>query len=634
MTQRSSATARRDSNTHSSLNTDMHKDQDGQTEDDITAGDYGSGNSATLKDFSTVYGTVRNYKKFAWATPFLVAGEVAMELLIPFLMAILIDRGVSARNMSEVWKWGIILVIVAFISLAFGIGAGKTSAVASAGLAKNLRHDLFRKVQGFSFTNIDRFSTGSLVTRLTTDVTNVQNAYQMLIRIAFRAPLMIIFAWLFTFRISPDISFIFLVVAPLLALVLVALGMSVHPIFVRVFRRYDRLNNRVEENLAGVRVVKSFTREGYEDNRFMQVSQRIYDSFVKAELRLSWIMPAMYTAIYTTILLLSWIAAHQIVDSGNNEALGMTTGNLTSLFSYTLQILMALMMVSMIFIMVIISRASTGRIAAVLREESTVTTPAKPVSEVKDGSIHFSHVTFRYNENSEKPVLSDISLDIPSGTTLGIVGGTGSAKSSLVQLIPRLYDASEGTVQVGGTDVRGYELDILRQSIGMVLQKNVLFSGTVAENLRWGNPDATDEEVMRAAKLAQADEFIQGFPDKYDTYLEQGGANVSGGQKQRLCIAHALLKKPKILILDDSTSAVDTKTDALIRQAFATEIPNTTIIIIAQRLSSVENADNIIMMDNGHIAAQGNHNELLRTSDEYRSIYESQNNSGVISDGE
>lgn len=595
---------------------------------------YGSDEGGSLKDFKVVFSSIRDYKKYSWATPLLVAGEVAMELLIPTLMAVLIDRGIQGKNMGEVWKWGSLLIVVALISLTFGVGAGRTAAVASSGLAKNLRHDLFTKVQSFSFTNIDHFSTGSLVTRLTTDVTNVQNAYQMLIRIAFRAPLMIIFAWIFAFRISHSISFIFLVVAPLLGFILIAIGLTVHPIFVKVFHTYDRLNSDVEENLLGVRVVKSFTRENYEETKFKSVSQRIYNYFVKAELKLAWNMPVMQLAIYGTVLLLSWMAAHQIVASGNNEALGLTTGDLTSLFTYTLQILMALMMLSMIFIMVVISRASAGRIAAVLKEESTVTNPENPVPAVADGSISFNHVTFRYNKESEKPVLSDINLTIPSGSTLGIVGGTGSSKSSLVQLIPRLYDSSEGNVQVGGVDVKGYSLDTLRKEVAMVLQKNILFSGTIKENLKWGNPQASDEEVIHAAKLAQADEFIQGFPDKYDTYLEQGGSNVSGGQKQRLCIARALLKKPKILILDDSTSAVDTKTDALIRKAFATEIPDTTIIIIAQRLSSVENADKIIMMEGGSIAAQGSHEELMRTSDEYRSIYESQNQSGVIDDGE
>lgn len=573
------------------------------------ADSYGDDASGSWKDFGLLFKSLREFSKANWLTPVLIIGEVIMELLIPTFMAILIDRGIYGKNMGEVWKWGIFLVLVSLVSLAFGVGAGKTAAVASSGLAKNLRHDLFEKMQGFSFTNIDRFSTGSLVTRLTTDVTNVQNAYQMLIRVAFRAPLMIIIAWIFTFNISHSISLIFLIVAPLLGVALVAIGLGVRPIFVRIFHTYDRLNSDVEENLLGVRVVK-------------------------AELRLAWNGPLMQIAIYSTILLLSWMAAHQIIASGNNPAHGLTTGDLTALFTYTLQILMALMMVSMIFIMVVISRASVGRIAAVLREQSTVTNPEAPVRVVRDGAIKFKHVTFRYNESSESPVLDDINLDIPSGSTLGIVGATGSAKSSLVQLIPRLYDASDGIVKVGDVDVRGYELDALRQNVAMVLQKNILFSGTVKENLRWGNPQASDEEVEHAAKLAQADEFIQNMPKKYDTYLEQGGSNVSGGQKQRLCIARALLKKPKILVLDDSTSAVDTKTDALIRQAFATEIPDTTIIIIAQRLSSVEHADQIIMMNEGRIAARGTHEQLLESSPEYRSIYESQNRSEVIADDE
>ncbi len=599
-----------------------------ELEEQQTYGD----SDGSWSDLKLLLHCLREYKFTSILTPFMMAGEVITEVLIPTLMAYLIDQGIEKGNMGAVWKWGLILIAVAICSLLFGIAAGRTSAVTSAGFAKNLRHDLFEKVQGFSFTNIDRFSTGSLVTRLTTDITNLQNSYQMIIRIAFRAPLMTIFAWIFTFRISHSISLIYLAIIPFLIAILIGLGASVHPLFVRVFHTYDHLNSDVEENLLGVRVVKSFTRERYENRKFRRVSQRIYDIFCKAELRMAFNMPVMQLAIYVAMLFMSWMAAHQIVGSGNNAAKGMTTGDLTSLLTYTMQILMAMMMLSMVFVMIIISRASAGRTAAVLREESTVSNPVTPIAEVPNGEVEFHNVNFRYADDSESPVLSDINLTIPSGSVVGIVGGTGSAKSSLVQLIPRLYDVSEGNVCVGGHNVKHYNLDTLRDSVAMVLQKNVLFTGTVAENLRWGNPNATDEEIQHAAKLAQADEFIQLMPDKYETHIDQGGTNVSGGQKQRLCIARALLKKPKILVLDDSTSAVDTKTDSLIREAFKTEIPDTTTIIIAQRLSSVEHADQIILMENGRIADRGTHEELMKSSAEYRSIYESQNKGGAISE--
>ncbi|TCD54238.1 ABC transporter ATP-binding protein [Alloscardovia theropitheci] len=590
---------------------------------------YGDGDGS-VRDFFTLFKSLRQYKAVTIATPIFVAFEAIFEVLIPTLMAFLIDDGLSKHNITNVWMWGGILLAVSIASLLFGIFAGRFAARAATGLSRNLRHDLFEKVQGFSFTNIDRFSSGSLVTRLTTDVTNVQNSFQMLIRVAFRAPLMVIFAWFFTYRTSPSISMVYLILIPIVGAALIWLSMSVHPIFIRVFRIYDRLNSNVEEDLAGVRVVKSFTREDYEDTKFKYVSQAIYHFFVKAEMRLTFFNPILTGSIYVAMLTLSWMAAHQIVASGNRSEYGLTTGDLTSLITYTMQILMAMMMISFVFIMIIISRASASRIAAVLNEESTVTTPDNPLTEVADGSIKFKDVSFRYSESSEKEVLSHIDIDIPSGSTVGIVGGTGSAKSSLVQLIPRLYDATDGSVRVGGRDVRNYDLDVLRNEVGMVLQKNILFTGTIAENLRWGNPNATDEEIRHAAHLACADEFIEQFPDGYDSHVEQGGANFSGGQRQRLCIARALLKKPKVLILDDSTSAVDTKTDASIRNAFAKEIPDTTKIIIAQRISSVEHADQIIVMNEGKILDHGTHEQLMQTCEEYRSIAQSQSKGGAI----
>ena len=568
--------------------------------------------------------SVREYKKASILTPIFVAGECILEIVIPTVMASLIDQGISGKSMPAIVEFGLILLVCAVISLICGFLAGRYAAVASAGFAKNLRKDQFEKVQGFSFTNIDKFSTGSIITRLTTDVANLQNAYGMMIRLGFRAPIMVVVAWIFSFRISRSISLVFLVCIPILAIGLCGLAVIVHPVFERVFHTYDELNNVVDENLQGIRVVKSYNRESHEITKFDRISARIYKNFVKAERIMSFNSPLMMLCVYGTMIMVAWMGAQQIVASGNNAALGLTTGDLTALVTYAMQILMAMMMLSMIFVMFIISQASAERICQVLTEESTVTNPAEPVKTVADGSIEFDHVTFRYSEKSEKPVLDDINLKIRSGMTVGIVGGTGSAKSSLVQLVPRLYDVTDGSLKVGGVDVRNYDLETLRDQVAMVLQKNVLFSGTIADNLRWGDPNATDEQIRHACQLAQADGFIQEFPDKYDTYIEQGGNNVSGGQRQRLCIARALLKKPKILILDDSTSAVDTKTDQLIRAAFHNEIPDTTKIIIAQRIASVQESDMILVMEEGRITASGTHEELLKTCDEYRSIYESQ----------
>ncbi|WP_240947470.1 ABC transporter ATP-binding protein [Bifidobacterium oedipodis] len=575
----------------------------------------------------TLLGSLREYKKATLLAPLFVAIEGVLEIVIPTVMASLIDEGITGGSMPAIIKFGVILVLCAVFSLATGLLSGRFAAVAAAGFAKNLRHDLFEKVQGFSFTNIDRFSTGSIITRLTTDVTNLQNAFMMIVRMGVRAPIMVIVAWAFSFRISTSISLVFLAAIPVLGLGLIGLAILVHPVFERVFHTYDELNNVVDENLAGMRVVKSFTREDHEVSKFMRISQRIYKDFLKAERIMSFNAPLMMVCIYASMIMIAWLGATQIVASGNNAALGLTTGDLTALVTYAMQILMALMMLSMIFVMIIISIASAERITQVLTEISTVTDPDNPVTKVEDGSIDFDHVSFRYSDNAEKPVLDDIDLHIPSGATVGIVGGTGSAKSSLVQLIPRLYDVTAGSLKVGGRDTRDYDLITLRDEVAMVLQKNVLFSGTIAENLRWGNPNATDDELRHACQLAQADGFIQEFPDKYDTYIEQGGTNVSGGQRQRLCIARALLKKPKILILDDSTSAVDTKTDKLIRAAFRNEIPDTTKIIIAQRIASVEESDLIIVMHDGRILDKGTHEQLLESCEEYRAIYESQTKS-------
>lgn len=573
--------------------------------------------------------SVREYKTSSLLAPLFVTCEVILEVIIPMLMANLIDFGIEAGNMQYILKMGLALIICCIVSLTFGALSGKYAAVASAGFAKNLREDMYNKVQEYSFSNIDKFSTASIVTRLTTDITNIQNAYMMSIRVAVRCPIMLIFALFIAFQINSHLAPIFVIAIPILAVGLVIIISNAKRIFERVFRTYDKLNNVVQENLHGIRVVKSFVREDHETEKFCSVSKEIYQDFSKAEKILAFNAPLMQFCAYGCMLLISWLGAKLIVASGNNPAVGMTTGDLTSMFSYTMQILMSLMMFSMVFVMITISYASMERAEEILDEKSDLHNPENPVYEVKDGSIEFDHVNFAYGKNADKLCLDNVNLKIPSGATVGIIGGTGSSKSTLVQLIPRLYDATEGAVKVGGRDVREYDIESLREEVAMVLQKNVLFSGTIKDNLRWGKEDATDEEMRHVCQLAQADEFIQTFPDGYDTYIEQGGTNVSGGQKQRLCIARALLKKPKILILDDSTSAVDTKTDALIRMAFRKEIPNTTKIIIAQRISSVEDADLILVLDDGKINGMGTHEELLANNEIYREVYESQQKGGL-----
>ena len=573
--------------------------------------------------------SVREYKTSSLLAPLFVTCEVILEVIIPMLMANLIDFGIEAGNMQYILKMGLALIICCIVSLTFGALSGKYAAVASAGFAKNLREDMYNKVQEYSFSNIDKFSTASIVTRLTTDITNIQNAYMMSIRVAVRCPIMLIFALFMAFQINSHLAPIFVIAIPILAVGLVIIISNAKRIFERVFRTYDKLNNVVQENLHGIRVVKSFVREDHETEKFCSVSKEIYQDFSKAEKILAFNAPLMQFCAYGCMLLISWLGAKLIVASGNNPAVGMTTGDLTSMFSYTMQILMSLMMFSMVFVMITISYASMERAEEILDEKSDLHNPENPVYEVKDGSIEFDHVNFVYGKNADKLCLDNVNLKIPSGATVGIIGGTGSSKSTLVQLIPRLYDATEGAVKVGGRDVREYDIESLREEVAMVLQKNVLFSGTIKDNLRWGKEDATDEEMRHVCQLAQADEFIQTFPDGYDTYIEQGGTNVSGGQKQRLCIARALLKKPKILILDDSTSAVDTKTDALIRMAFRKEIPNTTKIIIAQRISSVEDADLILVLDDGKINGMGTHEELLAHNEIYREVYESQQKGGL-----
>ena len=562
--------------------------------------------------------SVGEYKKDSLLAPVTVAIEVLFEVLIPFFMAELIDKGINTGDMTEILKYGALLVVLAMAALGFGVLSGHFAAVASAGFAKNLRKRMYYKVQDFSFRNIDHFSTSSLVTRMTTDITNVQNAYQMIIRVAVRSPIMLVSAFIMAFKVNRELATIYLWVIPILGVALAFIMTHVHPIFVRVFKTYDKLNNVVQENVHGIRVVKSFVREDFEEEKFKTISSSIYRDFTKAEKMIAFNGPIMQICVYTCMILISWFGANQIV-SGS-----MTTGELTSMFTYTMQILMNLMMLSMIFVMTIMSKASVERINEVLIEVPDISNPQNPVTKVSDGSIDFDHVSFSYSQNPDKLCLKDIDLHIKSGETIGIIGGTGSAKSSLVQLIPRLYDITSGTLKVGGVDVRDYDMEVLRDAVSMVLQKNVLFSGTIKENLRWGNKNATDEELVHACQLSQADDFIQTFPDKYDTYIEQGGSNVSGGQKQRICIARALLKKPAILILDDSTSAVDTKTDAMIQKAFIEEIPDTTKLIIAQRISSVQNADRIIVMDNGRIADVGTHEELLVSSKIYQEVYNSQ----------
>ncbi len=572
--------------------------------------------------------SIKEYKKPSILAPVAVTFEVILEVIIPLLMANLIDYGIDGGNMNYILKMGLFLLISAFISLFFGAIAGRYAAIASSGFAKNLRKDMYFNVQNFSFSNIDKFSTASIVTRLTTDVTNVQNAYQMIIRMAVRSPVMLVFSVIAAFKINARLTFIFIACIPVLAIGLFLIMQKAHPIFERVFKTYDKLNRVVQENLHGIRVVKSFVREDFENDKFQDISEDIYQDFSKAEKTLAYNMPLMQVCMYTCMILVSWFGARTIVASGGNPAEGLSTGGLMSLITYAMQILMSLMMLSMVFVMITISRASAERIVEVLEEESDLQNGENPIYEVKDGTINFDHVNFTYHKGTEKPVLNDVNLQISSGQTIGIIGGTGSSKSSLVQLIPRLYDVTAGAVYVGGEDVRNYDIEALRNQVAVVLQKNVLFSGTIKENLLWGNPDATEAEMIHACKLAQADDFIEKFPAGYDTYIEQGGSNVSGGQKQRLCIARALLKKPKILILDDSTSAVDTKTDALIRKAFREEIPETTKIIIAQRVSSVQDADQIVVMDDGQIMAVGKHEDLLETSPIYIEIFELQQKGG------
>ena len=573
--------------------------------------------------------SIREYKLPSFLSALFVSLEVVMEVLIPFEMADMLDHGINAGNMDFVLQSGIKLVIYACLVILFGNLAGKAASTAACGFGKNLRHDMYYNIQNFSFSNIDKFSTSSLITRMTTDVQNVQQAYLMLVRSAFRSPILLVFSTVFAFRIYPKLALVFVACLPVLMGGLYLIMTKTHPIFKRVFKTYDRLNRTVQENLRGIRVVKSFIREDHESEKFDETSESIRRDFTHAERNIAWNAPLMQGCSYTCMLLVSWLGAKAIIASGNNPDLGLTTGMLMSLITYSMQILMSVMMLSFIFVMITISRESAERICEVLGEESDLKNNADPIFNVPDGSVKFEHVTFRYSEKADKNVLDDVCLEIKSGETIGILGGTGSSKSTLVQMIPRLYDATEGSVLVGGKNVREYDLKTLRDSVAMVLQKNVLFSGTVRENLLWGNENATQEEIEHACELAQAAPFINEMPEKYETYIEQGGANVSGGQKQRLCIARALLKKPKVLILDDSTSAVDTKTDALIRKAFAEEIPDTTKIIIAQRVSSVMEADKIIILDAGKIVAMGTHEELLETSEIYRETYESQMKGGL-----
>ena len=572
----------------------------------------------------TLFKSLCEHKKGSITTVILSIIEVVFEIIIPLCMSDLIDFGINEGSMSEVWKYGIVLLIFAVLELITGVLSAHVAARCSAGFAANLRQDMYDNVQTFAFSNIDRFSTSSIVTRLTTDVTNIQNAWQMLIRMAVRCPVMMIFSIIVSFSISKDISLIFLIAIPVLAVGLFLVVRGVNPIFKRVFKTYDELNNVVQENVKGIRVVKTFNQQDHEITKFNGISKRIFTDFAKGERLIAFNSPLMQACMYACMLLISWLGAKAIVASGNNAALGLTTGELTALITYAMQILTSLMMLSMVFAMITISASSMSRVAELLDETTDIRNPEDPVMEVKNGNICFDHVDFTYASTSDKKVLDDIHLTIRSGETVGIIGGTGSSKSSLVQLIPRLYDVTEGALSVGGVDVRKYGLEALRGAVAMVLQKNELFSGTIKENLCWGNENATDDEIKEACRLACADEFINTLPDGYDTHIDQGGTNVSGGQKQRLCIARALLRKPKILILDDSTSAVDTKTDAVIQKSFAEFIPDTTKIIIAQRISSIAHAGIIVVMDGGRIQAVGTHDELLKSSDIYREVFESQ----------
>ena len=565
---------------------------------------------------------IKEYKSASLVTPIFMILEVAMEMVIPLLMASIIDDGVQAGDMKHIFAIGCYMILAAIVGLFAGVMGGKYGAKASTGFARNLREAMYENIQTFSFSNIDKFSTAGLVTRMTTDVTNIQNAYQMLLRMCFRAPVSLICAMLMAFLINARVASIYLVAVVFLGIVIIFIMRAVSKYFSEVFKKYDDLNASVQENVAAQRVVKAYVREDYEIDKFHKASYNIYKMFKKAECTMTYVWPVMQFTVYGCILGISWLGAHMIVASQ------LTTGELMSLLTYCMTILMNLMMLAMIFVMMTMSAASGKRIAEVLNEKADITTPEQPDYDVTDGSIRFDHVTFRYNKQSEKPVLDDLNFEIKAGETIGILGGTGSSKTSLVNLISRLYDVNEGTVYVGGKDVRSYDLETLRNEVSVVLQKNVLFSGTILENLRWGDENATEEECIRACRLACADEFIEKMPEKYNTYIEQGGSNVSGGQKQRLCIARALLKKPKVLILDDSTSAVDTATDAKIRKAFATEIPGTTKIIIAQRISSIQDADRIIVMDNGKIDAFAPHEELLRTNEIYKEVYEAQTQTG------
>ena len=571
---------------------------------------------------------VREYKWPAILAPVCMVGEVYMETKIPLVLAKVVDEGVSVGNMGAVVSNGGLLVLYALISLIFGIASAVMASYAATGFARNLRHDMYYKVQDFDFANIDKFSTASIVTRLTSDVANIQMTFQMLIRMAIRCPMMLILATANAFSVSPRLCIIYCVVLPLMGLGLFILIRMVFPVFDRVFKTYDKLNNVVQENVHGIRVVKSFVREDRETDKFSSVSESIYKDFCKAEQTMAFGNPLMQFAVYTCILVISFVGATMVVASGNNAAMGLTTGQLTSMFTFTTQILSSLMMLSMVFVMVTMSRAPMRRTTEILVEQPELKNHENPMETVKDGSVDFDNVSFRYSKTADRDALENINLHIASGMTVGVLGGTGSGKSTLVQLIPRLYDASEGSIKVGGVDVRDYDVRRLRDAVSMVLQKNVLFSGSIRENLRWGNPNATDEEITHACQIACADEFIRSFPDGYDTHIEQGGTNVSGGQKQRLCIARALLKKPKILILDDSTSAVDTRTDAMIRQAFREEIPGTTKLIIAQRISSVQDADMIVVMDGGMVRDVGTHESLLASSKIYQEVYYSQQKGG------
>lgn len=570
---------------------------------------------------------VKEYKKSSFLAPIFMVGEVVLEISLPFLMSFIIDKGVSQGDMTEVTKYGLLMIAAAFGSLFCGAMSGKCAAYASAGFAKNLRRAMFYNIQDFSFHNIDRFSTAGLVTRLMTDVTNIQNAYQMVLRMCVRAPLTLICAMAMTFVINAELSMVFLYAIAFLGIVLIFIMKFAHPIFLQVFNKYDDLN-AVQENITNMRVVKAYVKEDYEISKFNKASYNIYRMFKKAENILIFNSPAMQLSMYASILAISWLGARMIVGGS------MTTGELMSMMTYTTNILMSLMMLSMIFVMLSMSFASVQRIDEVLDEKSDIVSPTQAVTEVKDGSIDFHHVSFAYSADQEADSLEDIDLHIRSGETIGILGGTGSGKSSFVQLIPRLYDVTKGSLCVGGVDVKEYDLDVLRNQVSMVLQNNVLFSGTIKDNLRWGNPNASDEEMLQACRLAQADEFIQRFPDGYDTHIEQGGSNVSGGQKQRLCIARALLKNPKILILDDSTSAVDTRTDYLIRKAFCEDIPDITKLIISQRISSIEDADRILVLDDGKINGVGTHAELLKTNKIYQEVYRTQQVKGGDEDAD